>query len=421
MHAVSIKKKTTLAGKFLPLIAAFLFCLSAPAAWADFGGTVLPTDVEPLPGRSSASSTRPFTTPLQMRLWQHMPASMFFSSTVETTMRIETNPYQYPTKRNFLHANLPPGTDFLSLSPEEQFTVTSDLAQIGALDNVHRITPNMTAGWAFNPNTQVFINSFFLRDSLCHNYPLNTNTGAVGIGGQQNIPVNDKISVQVQAIARELFQSQQVPVLDYLPGITAQYNPTSNLNLYLNALLQVRFAHFVSSYMRELDPFYTWGGSYTRGNWTFLASGTFLSNFRKPFSKALTPINNDTVVCDFEIDRPLFSNFPGLVVFCRAEPVWNFRSKQTPGLAGMDFRFYYGVRLAAAKPALNDTIKQLRQRYKRKPADPSQEQQPELVPSSSYNSDFMAIRQAIAEGEQEQAPTEQTAAPTYLSVHGALN
>lgn len=345
---------------------------------------------------------------------------MFFSSTVETTMRIETNPYQMPTKRNFLNQNLPPGTDFNSLSPEEQFSITSDLSQIGALDNVHRITPNLTAGWAPNPNTQVFINTFFLRDSLFHNYPLNTNTGAFGIGGQQNFPVNGKISVQVQAIARELWQSQQVPVLDYLPGITGQYNVTPNLNLYVNALLQVRFAHFVASYMRELDPFYTVGGSYTRGNWTFMASGTLDQNFRRPFSKALTPISNDTIVCDFEIDRPLFQNFPGFVVFCRAEPVWNFRSLQTPGLAGMDFRFYYGVRLAAAKPALNDTIKQLRQRYQNVPGKQQDQQLPQLVPSSSYNPEFQAIRQAIAEGEEPDPPVDQ-GAPTYLSVHGTLN
>lgn len=420
MHAVCGKENSFKTGGLLAsAFCAWVIALCAPEARAQFG-TVLPTDVEPLPGRSTASATRPFTTPLQMRLWQHLPASMFFSSTVETTMRIETNPYQMPTKRNFLNQNLPPGTDFTSLSPEEQFSVTSDLAQIGALDNVHRITPNMTAGWAFNPNTQVFLNGFFLRDSLCHNYPLNTNTGAVGIGAQQNIPVNDKMSVQVQAIARELWQSQQVPVLDYLPGITAQYNITPNLNVYLNTLLQVRFAHFVASYMRELDPFYTVGGSYTRGNWTFLASGTLDQNFRRPFSKALTPISNDTIVCDFEIDRPLFSSFPGFVVFCRAEPVWNFRSLQTPGLAGMDFRFYYGVRLAAAKPALNDTIKQLRQRYQKGPSQPGDQTSPQLVPSSSCNPDFQAIRQAIAEGEEQETPADHSA-PTYLSVHGALN
>ena len=321
---------------------------------------------------------------------------MFFAGTVETSMRIETNPFQYPQKKVFMKRNLPPGTDFLSLSPSEQFTLTTDLSQIGALDNVHRITPNGTVGWSFNPNTQVFVNAFFLRDSLCHNYPLNTNTGAVGIGGQHSFNINDKLSLQAQYLARELWQSQQVPVLDHLPGFTLQYTPTPNVNLFANALLQVRFAHFLASYMRELDPFYTWGGTYQRGNWTFSATSTFVQNFRKPFSKALTPINNYSMVCDFEIDRPLLASFPGLVVFARAEPVYNWRSQGTPGLAGMDMRFYYGVRLAAAKPALNDTMELIRKRYLREPAAGG---------NTSNSLDPQAIRKAIRESEQLTDPT----------------
>lgn len=116
--------------------------------------------------------------------------------------------------------------------------------------------------------------------------------------------------------------------------------------------------------MRELDPFYTWGISYQKGLWSFSASSTFNQNFRRQFhSQAIIPQNNYSFICDFEIDRPLISRLPGLVSVFRAEPVYNFHSKSTPGLAGMDFRFYYGVRLQAAKPPLNQTIQQLRQRY----------------------------------------------------------
>lgn len=391
-----------------------LFCsisllVFAASAKAIEGSTILPTDEEPLPGRSTSATTRTFTNALQMRLWQYLPASMFFASTVETSMRIESNPYQYPQKKTFMKKNLPPGTDFLALPADDQFTLTSDLAQIGALDNVHRITPNATAGWSFTPNTQVFVNAFFLRDSLFHNYPLNSNTGALGIGAQHNFAIGSKLSIQPQFITRELWQSQQVPVLDHLPSITAQYNPTGNLTLFANALLQVRFAHFIASYMRELDPFYTWGGAYQRGSWTFSASSTFLQNFRTPFSKALTRVNNYSVVCDFEIDRPLYSKIPGLVVFTRAEPVYNFHSKATPGLAGMDFRLYYGIRMAAAKPALNDTIQQIRQRY----SDPP----PTSAPNKT--SQVEEIRRAIAM-DSEQPPDTAAHPITCLTLHGAL-
>lgn len=382
----------------------------APKAEAiEPGSTILPTDTEPLPGKSTASPDRTFTNALQMRLWQKLPAHVFFNTSVETSMRIETNPFQYPKKRVFLRNNLPPGTDFLSLSPEDQFTITSDLSQIGALDNIHRITPNGTAGWSFNPNTQVFVNAFFLRDSLIHNYPLNSNTGALGVGAQHNINITDKVSLQPQYIVRELWQSQQVPVLDHLPGLTVQYNPTSNLNLYANALLQVRFAHFIASYMRELDPFYTWGGTYQRGSWTFSGSSTFLQNFRTPFSKALTPINNYSFVCDFEIDRPVYSKLPGLIFFVRAEPVYNFHSHATPGLAGMDFRFYYGFRVTAAKPALSDTMELIRQRYIN----------PGAAAPAKASSVTEQIREAIAL-DSEQPADSSTQPSACLTVHGPL-
>lgn len=402
-------------GALLMLLLAFgISALSSRAEAIEPGSTVIPTDVEPLPNKvTSTSNSRAFTSTLQMRLWQHLPAHLFFSTSVETTMRIETNPFQFPLKRTFMKQNMPPGTDFLSLSPADQFTFTSDLSQIGAFDNVHRITPNGTVGWSLSPNTQVFANAFFLRDSLMHNYPLNTSTGAFGLGAQHIISINSKVSLQPQYIIRELWQSQQVPVLDHLPGLTAQYNATPNLNLYANALLQVRFAHFIDSYMRELDPFYTWGGSYQRGQWTFLMSSTFLQNFRTPFSKALVRRNNYSEVCDFELDRPIFRNMPNVVTVVRAEPVYNFHSHATPGLAGMDFRFYYGVRITAAKPALNDTMQQLRQRYLNQPNQPNQ---PSINPSYAPPEE---IRKAIMlDSEQPEDP--ETHPLTCLTLHGTL-
>ncbi len=375
----------------------FLF-YCAPVRGAEFGGTVLPTDVEPLPDKPGNG---PFTTNLQMRLWQRLPAPLFFNTSVETTMRIETNPYQYPKKRTLLHQTLDPGTSFSDLSQTDQYTILSDLAQVSTLDNIHRINPNLTVGWAVTPRTQVFANTFFLRDSVVHNYPLNTNTGALGIGVQQVWSLTDKLSLQPQFIARELWQSQLVPVLDYLPGVTLQYTPTSNIVAFANALLQVRFAHFAGSYMRELDPFYTWGVSYQRGKWSFSAATTFLQNFREPFrGNALAPINNYSFVCDFEIDRPLLSRFPSLLLVARAEPVYNFHSHQTPGLAGMDFRFYYGLRVSAAKPPLNQTIQQLRQRF----------------------SSTSQIRQSLMEQENDRQLNPASATPiVYLTLHPLLS
>ncbi len=386
------------------------FALAVPGAFqvrAQVGTTILPTDVEPLPGKQNRA---PFTNTLQLRLWQRLPSSLFFNGSVENTFRIETNPYQFPLKRTLLHESLPPGTSFNTLSTQDQLQLLTDLSQVSSFDNVHRITPVGTIGWAATPTTQLFVNSFLIRDTLLRNYTLSSTTGALGAGVQQTINLPRNNSLQVQAMARELWQSQQVPVLDYLPSLTWQYNVTNNFSVYANALLQVRFAHFVASYMRELDPFYTWGCAYQRGGWTFLASSTLNQNFRQPFhSQAIIPQNNYMVVCDFEIDRPLISRMPGLVAVFRAEPVYNFHSHATPGLAGMDFRFYYGVRLQAAKPPLNQAIQQLRKRYSGSRGEP--------VSSAGVNS---GGRGCLHTSRQTSSEPPLTVAYSYLTVHGAL-
>ena len=331
------------------------------------GGTVLPTETVPIP---TAGTVRPLSTELQTRVWQHLPLPFYYTATVETTYRQETNPFQYSLKRTLLNKVLPAGTDYQKLSLNDKIQINNELAGTAANDLVYRINPNVTAGWAMSPNCQVFGNVFLIRDVLARHPSLNTSTEAASLGVQQSIPLGKKGAMVPQFMARELWQNHEIPVLDYLPNITYQYSVTGNLIAYVNALLQLRFKHFASGAMREMDPFYTCGLNYQRGRWTFSASSTFFENFRKQFgSDAIVPQNNYSVVCDFEIDRQLSERTPGLVALVRAEPVYNFHSHATEGLAGMDFRMYYGLRWSAAKPALNATMQQLRQRYQQQVRD----------------------------------------------------
>lgn len=206
-----LKKVTCRFASAVLLMAFLLIAGTGEQASAQVGTTVLPTDVEPLPMRKN---NRPFSNTLQLRLWQKLPASLYFNTSVETTFRVETNPYQFPLKRTLMHQSLPNGESFYSLSASDQLQLTADLAQVSSFDNVHRITPNGTLGWSFGPNTQIFVNSFLIRDSLRRNYTLDSTTGALGVGAQHNINLTDKMSLQPQVIVRELWQSQQVPVLD---------------------------------------------------------------------------------------------------------------------------------------------------------------------------------------------------------------
>lgn len=291
---------------------------------------------------------------------EKLPAPLYVDTNVETSFRIETNPFQTATKRSLLRQLAPPGTEFDTAS---YLQTVDQIRDCSVFNNVFRVNPNVTVGWSPSANTQYFVNYFYLRDSLMHSSKLSSNTQAIGIGAQHTINLGKKVSLQPQMQMRELFQTEQLPVFDYLPAVTLTVNHTDNLTSYVNAMLQARFKYFMGDPMRELDPFITWGHTYQKGLWYLSASTTFNQNFRRQFGRnAVLPVNNYSFISDFEIDRQL-KNVPGVQLFVRAEPVWNFHSRKTTGLSGMDFRLYYGIRVSASKEALTGTMDQLRKRY----------------------------------------------------------
>ncbi|HNB23025.1 MAG TPA: hypothetical protein PKZ32_11420, partial [Candidatus Melainabacteria bacterium] len=127
--------------------------------------------------------------------------------------------------------------------------------------------------------------------------------------------------------------------------------------------------HFFGGVDREIDPFFTLGALHQRGPWSFSANMTYLVNFRRGFKDASIDVNSQTIICDFEIAKQLFKKIPGFQGFIRAEPVYNFGTDNLPGLAGMDFRLFYGVRGAVSKPPLIATMQLLKQRYQQDPAN----------------------------------------------------
>jgi hypothetical protein len=375
-----------------------LAAVVAPHAVAQ--GTILPTDVVPI--QSNLERRKP-PNRLQLRMLQRLPASLYVNASFETTFRMETNPYQFPLKRTLLHDEIPQGQTFNTLSASDQTSLLRDLSSVAAFDNVYRANPSITAGWSPTSNTQFYTTYFLLRDSLMTHTSLNSTVQAIGIGAQHIWYLGNHVSIQPQMTIRELYQTEEPNVTDYLPAVTAQYQWTPNFTTYINSLLQYRQKHFVDGPGRELDPFHTVGLQWQRGRWTFLASGTFLQNFRQPFGgNAILPNNNYSVVCDFEIDHQISPQIPGLQAIIRAEPVYNFHGHATPGIAGMDFRLYYGVRLTAAKPAINDTVRQLRKRYRQQ--TPDQESSPDnpdptALPPSSMQLQLSKPACDIAESE----------------------
>lgn len=344
--------------------------------------TILPTDVVPLTDRDAYKT--PIGELLQLKVMQRLPANLYFSSSVEITGRNETNPFQFPTKRRLM-ADLPRPAQWRVLNEQQQASLYDIIGQVARNNMVFRALPNVSGGWAFTPHTRLFTNYFMIRDQLAHSMRLNTVIHSYAIGLQHDMPVGAKGSLQFEFQGRELWQLHQQSVFDFLPGVTFSYLASPRTVLFVNALIQARGKAPFQAPTKELDPFYTWGGLYQKNGWTFSASTTFVQNFREPFHhNATTPKNSYVFISDFEIARRVLKQYPGLQAFVRAEPIWNFHASNIPSLAGMDFRLFFGMRFAMAKPPLTATLQQIREQLKQEGEEnpggqtkPSAEAEPE--------------------------------------------
>jgi hypothetical protein len=341
--------------------------------------TILPTDVLPLP---QVENRLTFGENLQLRLLQKLPANFYFSGSCETSFRYETNPFQFPKKRVLLQ-KLPPPAQFRTLPATQQQAIIDELKLVNSEDNVFRVLPNVTAGFTLTPRTRIFGNYFMIRDSLFKNIRLNTVIHSYAYGVQQDIPLGRRGNLQAEVQFRELNQMHQHSVFDFLPALTASFVVTPRMVAYINALMQIRGTKYFQAPTRELDPFYTWGLLYQRNGWNFSASSTFVQNFREQFGRhAAVPQNNYAMISDFEISRRVARQFPGLQAFVRAEPIWNMHSHNRPGLAGMDFRLFYGLRIAVTKPSLTAGLEQLQQQIEEQESEPPTPINPSNKPSA---------------------------------------
>lgn len=335
--------------------------------------TIIPTDVLPLP---AVQNRLTFSENLQLRILQKLPARFYFTSSVESSFRYETNPFQFPTKRALLR-QLPPPQIINQLPPPQKLQVSNILSFVGADDVVFRVLPNVTGGFTITPRTRVFANYFMISDTLMKHKRLNTVIHSYAGGVQQDFPIGRRANLQAEFQFRELNQTHQQAVFDFLPGLTASFVATPRLVLFANALLQMRGKKYFQAPTKEIDPFYTWGGLYQRNGWTFSASSTLVQNFREPFrGNATIPVNNYAFILDFEVGRRLIRQFPGLQAFVRAEPIYNFASHNRPGLAGMDFRLFWGLRVALTKPSLTAGLEQLKQQIQEQEGEPPESPQP---------------------------------------------
>ncbi len=325
------------------------------------GSTVIPTDTIPVP---YSERRTPYAEKLQFKILQKLPSEFYLLGTVENSFRLETNPFQTATRRQVQNHLAPNG--LAGLSPAEEAAALQVINLCDRSQQIFRTAPNIVAGYAITPKTRIYSNYFLIRDSLFHGVHLSTNVQSLSGGIQHDFVINKRTILQADFQARELFQTNQVNLFDFLPGATLSYSVNPRTTVYANTILQLRGKQPFVAPTAEIDPFYTVGGFYQRNGWQFTAGGTFLQNFRQLFgTNAIIGHSNYAFVLDFEIARRLSKKMPGLVAFVRAEPIFNFHSNAQTGISGTDFRLFYGLRLAFSKVALTGPMKEFEEELKR--------------------------------------------------------
>lgn len=280
------------------------------------------------------------SSPWKATILEKLPARMYFSSVTEVSQRFESNVLS--TVNN-------PHRDY-----------------------VFRALPNVTLGYNLLPKTSVYANYFVVKDVFANTAFLNPITFQSVSGGiQHDIALGKKTNLQLNYQIRQLFQGRGVNQADMIPGLTLTHYFSPRFIGFFNSQLQMRSHYIFQGPTREIDPFYTLGLLYRKGDWSFTSTCTMVNNFRN--RHAIPPTPNSSIICDFEAARPVSrKRLPGLDAFVRAEPIWNTQSHSAPGLSGFDFRIFGGVRYTLYKPSVYPQMKALEKQLKEK----EQEQQP---------------------------------------------
>ncbi len=323
-----------------PLIIFFAICQSAaaqslePITLAQNSAplpSLYPTDVTRIPIGREQELFRPGPV---YYFFQKLPPRSWFNLSVETSQRYESN--------------------------------VRFQAHDGHSDYVYRILPNITVGYNILKKTSVYVNYFVLKDVFAVNHQLTFPTNqSLSLGLRHEIPIGTKSTMQFDFQARELWQQVDLHQFDFLPGLTYTRVLTPKTVAFANIILQLRGKDYFVAPTREIDPFYTAGFLRSYGDWVLTAVATLVTNYRHPpFNDAIPPVSNNAIIGDLELSHPITKKIPGLVAFARAEPNWNWKSKEYPGISGFDFRFFTGLRYTLVKPSYYSDMEKLRSQLK---------------------------------------------------------
>ncbi|MDX2108386.1 MAG: hypothetical protein SFY67_18475 [Candidatus Melainabacteria bacterium] len=287
---------------------------------------VVPTDATPFGLMPERESTEPG---FQFRLNQALPENLWYSATVEASQRLDTN-VLFTSKR------------------------------VPQADYAFRILPNITVGYNFLKNTGIYCNYFVIKDVFAnHGFLSKPTTQSVSLGLRHSLMAGRKTQVQFDFQARELWQVKGLRQSDLLPSVSVLHMLTPRTTMFGSALLQLRGGDYFTGGQREIDPFFSAGAVHQRNGWIFSVTDTFVMNYRNR-ATAIPNQSNMSMIMDIEAARSISKKHPGLQVFFRAEPIWNWHSNNVSGLSGFDFRLFSGVRMVAAKPSHGESIARIK-------------------------------------------------------------
>ena len=227
---------------------------------------LIPTDVTPFqvirPRQAMGSDFR-------FRLFQKLPAPLWFNAVTEETGRWETNVFQQPNH--------------------------------GRQDFVFRSLPNITLGYAIGKYTNVYTNYFLIKDIYAVHGNLSfPTTQSLSMGIRRDFPIGERTVIQLDTQARELWETNHLHQADLLPAINLTRVINSHIIFFGSLLLQLRGGELFTGPTREIDPFYNAGVAMSYNNWNFVITDTYVTNFRNP-NTAIPAESNVSMIADFEI------------------------------------------------------------------------------------------------------------------------
>ena len=278
---------------------------------------------------------RPPVSETTLKIYEALPARLYFNASSEASLRLETNPYQAPRDN-------------------DPFTEST---------NVFRSQTDVTVGYALTPKTRVSGSYFLLRDQYNDftPYHLDSTANSFALNVEHDFYQGKKWLIRGATTARQVVLRNAPDTGDLLPSVTAMRSLGSNGWLYGNAALDLNYDDFVFDDLERLSGIFTVGTGYqvpwqpTRKGMRplkgiqFNLSSTYSLNGEMRQPQFGYPWNSQSIIVTSEISRKVRRTWP-LSLFVRNEVVFNF-GQETPvfGLSGVNYRLFGGTRLSTGK------------------------------------------------------------------------